>query len=144
MSDHQIATKQIIKSVSYNLPVLDIEKAGEWYAKHLGFEYIEPKGGEMKLPDGTWISFFTPDTDEDSMWYIGGEISQYRVGIVFRVQDLDQLHNDFKNAGVRVTDIGGQNSSCGRFFDFYDLNGLKLGAWEGYLESNRYYPAQSC
>lgn len=132
----------IVKDFTLEIPVKDLEQSVDWYMRHLGFELIPPVKGiaELKLASGFRICLFRPDhTDETSYWYVK-ETDNYRVRVCLRIFDIEQLHKQLLESGVKVSDIEG-GPGCGWTFEFYDINGNKLIAWSGYTEEHDWYHA---
>jgi hypothetical protein len=52
----QVETAAVVTSYIY-LPVSDVSRSGEWYAKHLGFEWSPEPGHniELRTTTGVWI-----------------------------------------------------------------------------------------
>jgi catechol 2,3-dioxygenase-like lactoylglutathione lyase family enzyme len=136
----EMGSEIIVKLMTHEIPVKDIKESAAWYVKHLGFELVPPAKGvaELKLASGARICLFRPDHDnEESYWYVR-EDSNYRVRVCLRVADIETLHKDLKEAGVRVGEMEG-GSGCGRTFEFHDVNGNKLVAWSGYTKDHDWY-----
>jgi len=130
----------IVKDMTLEIPVQDINQSVDWYVNHLGFELIPPAKGvaELKLASGMRICLFRPDTqNEDSYWYVK-DADNYRVRACLRVADLERLHKDLTASGVRTSEIEG-GPGCGWTFHFHDINGNKLIAWSGYTEHHDWY-----
>ncbi len=136
MSIHNV----IVKDMTLEIPVKDIQQSVEWYVQHLGFEVITPVKGiaELKLSSGMRICLFRPDyEDESSYWYVQSK-ENYRVRVCIRVSDIHQLHRNLSAAGVRVNEIEG-GEGCGWTFAFWDVNDNSLVAWSGYTKNHDWY-----
>ena len=102
----------------------DADVLRQWYATHLGIA-IEDWGGERLdwTPGGstTW-AIFPADTD-----YFGRADQQYMVN--FRVDDLDAMHAQLRDAGVDVVDKV-DDSEFGRFGWAHDCEGTRFELWQ--------------
>lgn len=94
----------------------------EWYAKMLG---IAPEAGQpaWEQEAGTTVfEAFPADTE-----YFGRAEQGFMLN--FRVDDLDALLEQLREAGVRI-DPNRQDESYGRFAWIYDPEGNKIELWE--------------
>jgi catechol 2,3-dioxygenase-like lactoylglutathione lyase family enzyme len=136
-----MSTKNVVvKDITLEIPVKDIQQSADWYSKHLGFEVILPLKGiaELKLPSGMRICLFRPSYDDiNSYWYVQ-EKENYRVHANLRVSDIHQLHRELIEFDVRVGEIEG-GEGCGWTFEFWDVNDNKLVAWSGYTQIHDWY-----
>lgn len=107
----------------------------DWYAKHLGVPVDEDgyvvfqwKGGsDEKRPGSTVWSPFPHDTD-----YFGADVPFM---LNFRVDDLDALLANLREAGVQVDDRLEEMEGFGRFAWITDPEGNRVELWE---------PAEGC
>lgn len=108
-----------------------------WYATHLG---VTPSGfggvnfvwNECAQPEGdgmTVMSFFPLDTP-----YFGP--ARQPVMINFRVDDLDQMLAQLRDAGVSV-DPKREDHDYGRFAWIYDNEGNRIELWQPLKVSSR-------
>jgi predicted enzyme related to lactoylglutathione lyase len=101
----------------------------EWYRKHLGVE-LEPWGGAaFRWPNDTaddkgvtaWHI-----ADAGSKWFAPSDASFM---INYRVDDLDQMVENLRTAGVQI--VGGPEShENGEFAWILDLDGNKVELWQ--------------
>jgi catechol 2,3-dioxygenase-like lactoylglutathione lyase family enzyme len=108
----------------------------DWYAKHLGIQ-LEPHGQgasfewlELKAADGSepgpkaltaWSIF--PHTTK----YFGASKAAFMVN--YRVENLDKLLEELKNAGVEI-DPHREDYDYGRFAWIIDPDGNRIELWE--------------
>ncbi|GIN72238.1 hypothetical protein J14TS2_27130 [Bacillus sp. J14TS2] len=131
-----ISSNFLVTEISIGIPVTDLQKSVEWYEKNLGCKLIAPISGiaDLQLTPQQIITLFTPNFDQDSCWYAGENYQENpHYSITMQVNDIDKLFIDLKNKGVRVGEVTGQNSSCGKTFLFNDLDGNRFQAWGGYV-----------
>ncbi|WP_158606715.1 VOC family protein [Paenibacillus ginsengarvi] len=131
-----ISSNFVVKEMSIGIPVTDLQKSVEWYEKNLGCKLIAPISGvaDLQLTPQQIITLFIPDDEQDSCWFAGNNYQENpHYSITMLVQDIDKLFSDLIEAGVKVGDMLGQNSSCGKTFLFNDLDGNRFQAWGGYV-----------
>lgn len=100
-----------------------------WYEKNLGMR-LEPWGGailkwpEDKADDGG-LTVWTA-ADNDTKWFSPSESSFM---INYRVDDLDELLDQFKQNGVEIQE-GPESHENGKFAWILDPDGNKVELWE--------------
>jgi catechol 2,3-dioxygenase-like lactoylglutathione lyase family enzyme len=126
-----------IKGLGLGIPVVDLKKSVEWYETYLGCELIAPITGiaDLRLTPHQVITLFSPEGEEPgSYWYPGEDYKENPHNVIsLEVEGFDAFFDKLNNGGVQVGEITGENSSCGRTFAFYDLDGNRFYAWEGYV-----------
>ncbi|MGB0457781.1 MAG: VOC family protein [Chitinophagales bacterium] len=106
----------------------DVQGTKDWYAKHLGLD-VDAYGSTFTFIDSSTkkeaILQWSPM--EETSDYIGEEEQQVMVN--YRVDDLDKLLEQFKQAGVKILgDI--QSFEYGRFLHIIDNEGRRVELWE--------------
>ena len=95
-----------------------------WYEKHLGISKV-PTGYDhipwMQEAGPTVFAPFAKDTD-----YFGTAIQSWMIN--FRVDDLDRISEQLRNAGIEVTDA--EVYPNGRFARLHDPEGNPIELWE--------------
>jgi predicted enzyme related to lactoylglutathione lyase len=126
-----------VKGLDLGIPIMDLEKSVKWYEKYLGCELIGLITGTaaLRLTPHQVITLFSPEGEKPgSYWYPGEDYKENSHNVItLEVEDFEGFFNILNNAGVQVGEIMGENSSCGRTFEFYDLEGNRFHAWEGYV-----------
>ena len=101
----------------------------EWYRKHLGMPLEDWGGAILRWPD---------DTAEDrglTVWSLAGKDSKWfspstsSFMINYRVDDLDQLLEQLRAAGVEIVQ-GPESAENGKFAWIMDPDGNKVELWE--------------
>ena len=126
--------QEIIKEMTFEIPVNHIQESADWYCKYLGFELASPVTGvvDLKIPSGTKICLFRPNfEDVTSYWYMPKKEENYRVRICFLVSNVGQLLKDLKEAGLEVNELVGEEG-IGYNFKLKDPNGNTLALWGGF------------
>jgi predicted enzyme related to lactoylglutathione lyase len=113
----------------------------DWYEKHLGINR-EPHGQgatfewrELQSPDGS-----QPGAKGATAWsifprstkYFGASKASFMVN--YRVDDLDGLLEELKNAGVEI-DPHREDADFGRFAWIMDPDGNRIELWEAPKET---------
>lgn len=126
-----------VKGLGLGIPIVDLEKSVKWYETYLGCELIGSITGtaDLRLTPHQVITLFSPEGEKPgSFWYPGEDYKENPHHVItLEVEDFEGFFNILNNAGVQVGEIMGENSSCGRTFEFYDLEGNRFHAWEGYV-----------
>lgn len=102
----------------------DAAELRSWYAKHLGIDISDWGGLQFDWTPGgstTWAIF---DVDTE---YFGSPEQPYMVN--FRVDDLDAMLAQLREAGVRVVDEIAEHE-FGRFGWAYDCEGNRFELWQ--------------
>lgn len=113
------------------IPVTNAAVTKEFFMRH-GLITLSPKGN-VKLASGQGIffletkekqssNFVTHDWDENNEEHV-------MESICFEVDNIDNLHEQMRNGGARVSELKGSDG-CGRAFQFFDPDGNKYTAWQ--------------
>lgn len=126
-----------VKGLDLGIPVVDLKKSVKWYETYLGCKLIGSITGTatLQLTPHQVITLFSPEGEEPgSYWYPGKDYKENQHNAVsLEIEDFDVFFDMMNNAGVQVEGIMGEKSSCGRTFTFYDLDGNRFHAFEGYV-----------
>ena len=101
------------------VPVTDLEKAREWYKKHLGVKEIDSweGGAGFFFPQGS-VQFGLIEVSESQPTEFVIEKEDRNVYFNFVVEDIEAAHEKLNEVGVRVTEI--ESFGGMRCFDFFD------------------------
>lgn len=107
----------------------DPKKMNEWYARNLGLP-VEKYGTmfqarDMDDPEKTVFTIWSPFPDNTKYF----EPSQRDFMINYRVENIEALVEELKNAGVTITDEL-TDSEYGKFVHILDPEGNKIELWE--------------
>lgn len=111
----------MIKVGSIFIPVTNIEKATEWYEKHLGVKKIEDwgEGAGFYFPDSsTQLGLIKVEETQPSEFVIKGDRKNSYFN--FLVEDIHAIYQQLNNSGVETTGIEDFNGM--KCFDFFDLD----------------------
>jgi catechol 2,3-dioxygenase-like lactoylglutathione lyase family enzyme len=109
----------------------DVDALKDWYREHLGFE-LE---GDKPVSVFRWYRREQPDEGGSTTWALFTEESDYlgpssaRFMVNYRVESLDRMLQQLKEAGVEVEDRVEQ-SEFGRFGWAIDPEGNRFELWE--------------
>lgn len=106
----------------------DVQGTKDWYAKHLGLD-VDAYGSTFTFIDSSTMkeAILQWSPMEETSDYIGEEEQQVMVN--YRVDALDKLLEQFKQAGVNILgDI--QSFEYGRFLHIIDNEGRRVELWE--------------
>lgn len=101
-----------------------------WYDEHLGVEPEDYGGHAFR-----WRQLDDPNRVGSTVWSIFPEESAYfdpsgaRFMVNYRVDDLDEMLNGLRAAGVKVDDKT-EEYEYGRFGWCYDPDGNKIELWQ--------------
>ena len=112
----------MFKIGSIFIPVTNIEKSSDWYEKFLGVKIIDrwEEGAGFYLPTGsTQLALIKVDTPQPTEFTTKG--SKKNSYYNFVVDDIEAVHQQFKDNGIVTSDIDQFGEM--KFFDFYDLDG---------------------
>lgn len=101
------------------------EALSEWYAQHLGIQKQE--GGSLVFdgPESTGMTVFAHFPADTKYFGDGPQQSMLN----FRVQDLDGLLAQLREAGVRIDPLP-EDESYGRFAWIWDPEGNRVELWQ--------------
>jgi len=109
----------------------DTSRTKDWYQKHLG---IEPDaGGYVTF---RWKDKDNPEVDGSTAWspfkedttYFNPSDKPYMIN--YRVDDLDGMLAQLREAGVQVDDKLEEDDDYGRFGWAMDVDGARIELWE--------------
>jgi predicted enzyme related to lactoylglutathione lyase len=107
----------------------DSAALADWYRQHLGLKLEDFGGAILRWPDDT------ADDGGLTVWHLVGRDSQWfspstsSFMINYRVDDLDELLAQLRNAGVAI--VGGPEShENGKFAWIMDPDGNKVELWQ--------------
>jgi len=108
----------------------DTKQMKDWYATHLGFPITDYgtmfEGREMDDPDKTNYTLWSPFKQDTKDF----EPSQKDYMINYRVDNIEALVVELKNAGVTVLDEITSYADYGKFVHILDPEGNKLELFE--------------
>lgn len=110
------------------IPVTNLERSVEWYAKYLHFEtaFEDPLYVEMRSTTGIRILLIVSEEAVNSqMTYSNGPQAAYG----FVVPDIDQARQWLMDHGIEVRRISNYQ---GKSFGFYDPDGNIIELWSDY------------
>jgi catechol 2,3-dioxygenase-like lactoylglutathione lyase family enzyme len=110
------------------IPVTNLERSVEWYAKYLHFEtaFEDPLYVEMRSTTGIRIMLIvSEETVNSQMTYSSGPQAAYG----FIVPDIDQARQWLMDHGIEVRRISNYQ---GKSFGFYDPDGNIIELWSDY------------
>ncbi len=107
----------------------DPSKMNEWYAKHLGIPVAQYgtmfRSRDVDHPDKTVTTVWTPFPDNTKYF----EPSKKDFMINYRVENLEALVEELKNAGVTIVDQIA-TYAYGKFVHILDPEGNNVELWE--------------
>ena len=108
------------------IPVSDLEKSAEWYAKHLGFKVTlkDSLYYELSTENGIKIMLL-PASEHINSQIAFSDGDQPAYGFI--VDDIDSVRNDLVGNNIKVGEMFDYN---GRSFSFFDLDGNKIEIWK--------------
>jgi predicted enzyme related to lactoylglutathione lyase len=130
-------SKPLLKRVSHNyLPVTDLKRAMEWYAKYLGLKQFLPTGRSeyssiLILGDGQWLFLLESMSNKNANFVTDHwEGEDYEMfSLTFETDDIIKLHDSLRKSGTHVESIV-DHDGCGLQFKFKDLDGNKFNVWQ--------------
>ena len=99
----------------------DPEALSAWYKRHLGIDSAMPPWFQEAGP--TVLGLFAQDTD-----YFGRREQAWMLNL--RVEDLDSLLAELRDAGIEITTDPDWDSEIGRFARIHDPEGNPIELWE--------------
>lgn len=107
------------------LKARDPQALSEWYAQHLGIQKRE--GGSLVFdgPESTGMTVFAHFPADTKYFGDGPQQSMLN----FRVDDLDGLLAQLREAGVRIDPLP-EDESYGRFAWIWDPEGNRVELWQ--------------
>nr|WP_145160527.1 VOC family protein [Paenibacillus terrae] len=112
----------------FYIPVTNLARSVEWYAKYLHFEtaFEDPLYVEMRSTTGIRILLIVSEEAVNSqMTYSNGPQAAYG----FVVPDIDQARQWLMDHGIEVRRISNYQ---GKSFGFYDPDGNIIELWSDY------------
>lgn len=122
---NQTETAAIVTSYIY-IPVSDVNRSGEWYTKHLGFQWNpEPDHNiELWTSTGVWMFMRTdyplPNAADMARRPVFG----------LQVSDIQALHRTLQEQGQQVGALA--NDEGGSTFLLTDPDGNRIEIWGGW------------
>lgn len=107
----------------------DPKAMNEWYKTHLGFD-TKPWGTNFE-----WRQDTDPTKKGSTAWSTFPETTKYfepsekEFMVNYRVDDIEALVEQLKNAGVRIVDAI-EDSDFGKFVHILDAEGNKIQLWQ--------------
>ena len=112
------------------LPVTDVERSAEWYAKNLGAELNYKDLDKAILNLANQSIFLVKAKEGQSSNFIDIHENE-RFSLTFEVDGmkaLETLHKEFVEKGITIGEIENRGHA-GRNFVFHDLDGNKFDVW---------------
>ncbi|ASK60995.1 glyoxalase [Virgibacillus phasianinus] len=112
------------------IPVRDPYKSASWYQKVLG-AVVNFQDEQKTILDFANQSVFLVKAKADEKLNFTDANGYEHFTVTFEVngeKELEDLHNTFKEGGVKIGDIEDRGHP-GRNFIFYDLDGNKFDVW---------------
>ncbi|MFP7296645.1 VOC family protein [Neobacillus niacini] len=122
--------EKLIRIGTTYLPVSDVDFAAEWYVNKLGAILSYQDEDKAILNFANQSVFLVKAKKNQSANFIN-TYGEECFSITFEVDGinvLENIHQDFKNKGIRVGEIENRGHS-GRNFVFYDPDGNKFDVW---------------
>ncbi|WP_261129707.1 VOC family protein [Bacillus sp. Marseille-Q3570] len=117
-------SQSLLSEIHYfRIPVNDLSESVAWYTERLGFT-LRHNNGElavMALQSGPLFVLVQADRDSRGHFTINGQ-AEFSVG--FTTADIQALHNDLADQGIKVDEIHEDNGHS--YFHFFDPSGNKL------------------
>ena len=112
------------------IPVTNVEVSSEWYVNKVGAE-LSYKDQDKAILNLANQSFFLVKSEEDQSANFVDLHGNERFSLTFEVnglEDLEGVHQEFSEKGVRVGEIENRGHA-GRNFVFYDVDGNTFDVW---------------
>lgn len=121
---------QLIRVGTIYIPVSDVDRAAEWYARNIGAE-ISYKDQLKAILNFANQSFFLVKSKENQRSSFSDMNGKEHFSMTFEVNGLKALqniHDSFVEKGIKVSEIE-DRGHAGKNFVFYDLDDNQFDVW---------------